>query len=368
MLNQKIRGWLCGAMLAVGAVAEERQALLIVHQVEGTVSFIDPVLGTTMGSVRVGLGPREIAVDAAGRRAVVTNYGLEQSGSSLSVLDIEHQRLGRQIQLTLDEHVPDVGKVTRTFHRPHGLCFTKHPDRVLVTCESDQALLLVDIEEGKVLAAIDTGQDLSRLVLLDRTGERAFVSNVRSGSISVIDIGRRRLVETLETGGGAQGMALHPTRDELWVANFETNSISVVDTQTLEEKIEFPCGTYPVRLAFAAEGQQVLCVNYQVGSVSVFDTESYKLVQEIRLEKLTEEQAAARPLPPEQQSFGRSALPVELRLSPDRTTAWVACSRNDRLAEIDLETLEVRRYLDTGGRQPEGMAWVSYEDDVMTAK
>jgi YVTN family beta-propeller protein len=354
--------------LVTGVGAEERQRLLVTHEEEGVVTFLDPTSGEALGKVRVGFGPHEIVVSPDGRRAVTTNYGLAQGGSSLSLVDVEGQRLLRTIPLTLEVHQPDLGRVTHTFHRPHGICFTRNPTRVLVTCESEQALLLVDVEEGRVLAAIDTDQELSRQVLLDHGGRRAFVSNQASGSISVIDLRRRRLVEVLATGGGAQGMALHPVKDELWVANFETNSISVIDTKTLEETWEFPCGTCPVRLAFTADGARILCVNHGGGSISVFDTESRHLVREIGLAKLDDEQAAARPLEPEQQGFGRSALPVSLCLSPDGGTAWVTCGRSDRVAELDVAALEVRRYLETRAREPLGLAWASFEDDVARAK
>ncbi len=354
--------------LAAGAGAEARQRLLVVNQAEGVVTVLDPTGGEVLSTIRVGLGPHEIAVSPDGRMAVVSNYGLEQSGDSLSVIDTENQRLLRNIPLILEEHRPDLGLVTRTFHRPSGLTFTRDGERVLVTSEDEQVLLLVDISAGRVLAAIETEQTLSGQVLLDRDGKRAFVANSGSGSISVIDLGRRRLIRNLETGGGSQGMALHPSKDELWVANSETNSISVIDTQTLAELAEFPCATDPVRLAFMPDGSALLCVNRQEGSVSVFETENHRLLHEIRLRK-REVNVDEDPVAVSQPSdLRRSCEPTSIQLAPGGLTAWVTCSRSGLLAELDLRAFTVRRYLETGSEIPLTVAWSGFEDDVKRAK
>lgn len=367
MIERMMRWLFPGLLLAAAVGAEEREALLVVHGGDGSVAFLDPHSGVSLAIVRVGIGPHEIAVSADGRRAVIANYGHRQGGSTLSVVDLDRQRLQRTITLSLEQNQGGQ-RVSRTFHRPHGVCFTKDQNQVLVTCESEKSLLLVDLEEGRVVDAIDTGQELSHMVALSHDGRRAFVSNKLSGSISVIDLSRRRTVQVIETGGGAQGMALHPVKQELWVANVETNSISVIDTQSLEEVAEFPCGTYPVRLAFTPDGARVMCVNYQAGSLSVFDSERRRLVREVKLERVSEEQALERPLPAHRQGFGRTPLPVGLLMSADGSRLWVACSRSDQVVEIDANTYEVLRRIKAPGAEPYGLAWSSFKDDVTSAK
>jgi len=259
------------------------------------------------------------------------------------------------------------GAATVTYHRPNGIAFMNDQRKVVVTCETESVLLLVDVVEGRVVTAIDTEQEFSHAVILSRDGRKAFVANRTSGSLSVIDLNRRRVVKIIETGGGAQGMALHPTKNQLWVANIETNSISVIDTEKLEEIDEFPCGAYPVSMAFTPDGRRLLCVNYQSGSVSVFDTETHRVVKEIDFMKVVGAAAKERPLAPAQRRFGRSALPTSIALRPDGRTAYVTCTRCDHVAEIDLERWKITRTFPVGA-QPEGLAWSSFEDDITSAK
>lgn len=358
--------------------AEEGEApaggasLLVVLPKENALVFLDPVTGKEQSRVPVGLNPREVRVSPDGELAVVANEGIGTGVSSLSVVDLRTRRLQHTLPLQIERHdpeadTPELRVTVERFMGPRGLCFTPDAKRVLVTCEGAHSLLLVDLVSGSVIAAIDTEQERPSQVLLDRDGRRAFVSNERSGSISVIDLSRRRLEQVLETGGGAHGLALHPMKDELWVANFETNSISVVDTKTLEERIEFPCGTYPVRLQFTNDGQQLWCVNYQGGSVSVFDAETRRLVQEVALERVSEDEALERPLQPHQQSFGRSSLPVSLQASRDGNSMWVVCTRSDRIGVIDVKQLQVTNYISTSPH-PRGLAWTSTTTGPQLAK
>jgi len=42
---------------------------------------------------------------------------------------------------------------------------------------------------------------------------------------------------------------------------------------------------------------------------------------------------------------------------PDRSRAYVAVSGKDKVAVVDLKSLEVTGYVSTG-KQPDGLAWV----------
>jgi DNA-binding beta-propeller fold protein YncE len=56
--------------------------------------------------------------------------------------------------------------------------------------------------------------------------------------------------------------------------------------------------------------------------------------------------------------MGRSPQPEGILIAPDGRRAWIALSAMNRLAEVDLSTRKVLRYLTTG-REPDGMAYVA---------
>jgi hypothetical protein len=113
----------------------------------------------------------------------VSNYGSrDKPGSTLSIVDLEQPRELRRIDLA--PHT-----------RPHGVAWFA-PDRIAVTTEGSQHLLIVEPESGRIVRAIATGQDISHMVAVDASGDRAYVNigpvrrrSTRGGSRSATHTG-----------------------------------------------------------------------------------------------------------------------------------------------------------------------------------
>ena len=115
---------LCLLVFLAGPGARgDRVTLVVLNKAEASVSLIDPVTGETRKTLKVGVGPHEAATSPDGRYVIVCNYGDRSGpGSSLSVLDMEAQRVTATIDLT-------------PYHRPHGIQFLPNGRRVVVTAE-----------------------------------------------------------------------------------------------------------------------------------------------------------------------------------------------------------------------------------------
>lgn len=61
-------------------------------------------------------------------------------------------------------------------------------------------------------------------------GARVYVSNGRSGTVSVIDVASNRVVATVEVGKRPWNMAITPDGTKLYVANGRSDAVSVIDT------------------------------------------------------------------------------------------------------------------------------------------
>lgn len=355
---------LLAAALLGGVQGEaDRELLLVVQHHEGALGMLDPATGEAVSTLRVGDGPRDVAISPDGELALVTLNGTAVAGSKVVVVDLRASRLARTIDLVWKD---DEG-TEHNYYRPRHAVFLPNDGLALVTVESHSRLLVVDVLKGVVLESIPTEQEGAREVLIDSTGRRAYVSGSNSGSVSVIDLGQSRIQKVIETGGGPAGMALHPTRNELWVANLETNSISVIDTLELEELHEFPCGTYPIALAFTPDGERLLCSNHQEGTVSVFNADGRSVIAEIRMGQVDLEVAEARPVNHPSRDFGRSALPYAIHMNDAGTLAWVACQRRDEVVEINLDSYEVTRRFPLG-RGPSGLGWTVLRGERIEGK
>ena len=103
-------------------------------------------------------------------------------------------------------------RVTRRFpaaRAPYNLAITPAGDRLLATLKGDQAVLIIDLESGKVVARIATTRPVTHGVVVTADGRFAFVTNEGRGSVrgtvDVIDLTTLRRVGStqleLQSGG-----------------------------------------------------------------------------------------------------------------------------------------------------------------------
>ncbi len=66
-------------------------------------------------------------------------------------------------------------------------------------------------------------------VVLSRDGKTAYVSNQWSDNVSVVDLDRFAVTDTLITGGGPAGLSLSADGNYLYSANSFSSDLSVID-------------------------------------------------------------------------------------------------------------------------------------------
>ncbi len=312
--------------------------LLVANKSDHTLSFLDPNSGHTLATVPTGRHPHEVAVSPDGALAVVSNYGdRDTPGASLTVVDIQARAVLRTIEL--GEH-----------RRPHGLAFL--PDgRLLVTAEGSGHLLVVRPREGELQRAVPTGQEVSHMVVA--AGARAFVANIGSGTVTVLDLERAEKVRDVPTGAGAEGIAVSPDGREVWVANRADDTLVVFDAGTLEILARIDCPGFPIRVAFTPEGDRVWVSCPRSGEVAVFEARARKLLRRIRVDLSPVGDAGERLFG---DAFGRSPVPVGLLVEPGGARVFVAATQADAIVVVGTESSTVQGLL-RAGREPDGMAY-----------
>jgi YVTN family beta-propeller protein len=229
------------AALLVSLTPASGAMLLVANKSEATLSLLDLDSRALVATLPTGEGPHEVAVSPDGRRAAVANYGGRAAGSTLTLVDLAARRVARTIELA-------------PHRRPHGLVFLPDGRRLLVTAEESRALLVVDLERGVVERALTTGAEVSHMVALAPDGARAYVANIGSGSVTVLDLGSGERKSEIRTGRGAEGIAVTPDGAELWVTNREDDSVSVIDTASLAVVATLAAPDFPIRAEATLDG------------------------------------------------------------------------------------------------------------------
>ena len=318
------------------APAVQAGTLVVANKAEATVSLIDQESGEVVATLATGQGPHEVGISPDGRFALVTNYGTRDgAGNSLTLINIPAAEVVKTF---------DIGDKSK----PHGVEWIDKTSAA-VTVEANQALVVVDVDNGDILQAIPTDQDVSHMVALDSDGRRAYTTNIGSGSITVLDLDTGERVKNVATGEGAEGIAV--SGQHIWVTNRAADTITVLDAETFATVREVSSVGFPIRATATSQGQ-VLVTRARAGDLVIYDAGSMEAVRTVAfdLKSMDVEERLFG------DRFGDSSVPIGVIVDDSGTRAFVAHANADVITEIDLTTGEIVRSLHAG-KEPDGMGF-----------
>jgi YVTN family beta-propeller protein len=304
--------------------------------------------------------------------AYISNYGGNDSTlNTISVVDLAARKALPAINL---------GALRST----HGLAFAG--GKLYFTAETNKVIGRYDPATQTVDWLLGTGQDRTHMVSVSDSLDRIVTANVSSGTMSIIELisspmdgfgpppgnppgntfvmgsataaggtppgepppgmgqapgGMRRTwrVTNVAAGRGAEGFDVSPDGKEIWAANAQDATVTIIDVASKKTTQTVPIAVRGAnRLKFTLDGKRVLISGLGGGatnSLVVLDAVTRKEVRRLDL--------------------GGGAAGIVIAL--DGSRAFVAVSGRDKVAVLDLKTLEISGTVSTG-KQPDGLAWV----------
>jgi YVTN family beta-propeller protein len=328
----------CASTKGGAASARPGSYLAVLNKADATIYIVEPNSGHVKDSAPTGRGPHEAAASNTGRQIVVCDYGDQTPGNTLSIFDLVDRRVVDTIDLSPHQ-------------RPHGIVFLDRRSTVLVTSETSRALLEVDLRKRKVVRTFDTGAETSHMVDITPDGKRAFTANIKSGSVSAIDLDSGELLKVIPTGNGPEAIDVSPDGREVWVGHNDDHKIVILDAQSLEKTGEIACGPVPIRVKFTPDGKHVLVSCAASGELARIDARERREIGRLAMERIAPVDSAA-PADPN----ATNPVPVGVLVDPRGHFAFVALHNAKKIAIVDLEKFAVTGHFDVGN-QPDGMAW-----------
>ena len=320
-----------GALIVSAQPAARRPALtgtvVAVNQQSDSVTLIDLKTLEAYRHVTVVGGPHEAAASPDGRQVIVTNYNKQGAGpqKALSLIALPSGDIIRTI---------DLGE----YRAPHDVRWVD-ADRVVVTSEANQALLLVNVSSGAIERVFKTEAGVSHMLALSTDRARLYCSNMRDGSVSAFDFKTGAKIKDIQTGKECEGVGVTPDGRWVWAGNRAEDTISIIDTKTLEVTKRIPSAGFPYRVQFTADGKLALVPHARASSLVVADVASQSIVKSIKLGLTKVEQpstAGVFPHPDNRHAFvtvrndnsmlvldlvsGETLARVEVQNSPDGVT------------------------------------------------
>ena len=163
--------------------------VLVMNHRGGDVTLIDPKTHTAVGSITVGGDLEAAAVDGAGRAFVNV-----ENKNEIVVLDIAKKAVVTRYPLAGCDG-------------PTGLAYDAADKQLIAAC--DGATVVVDAGSGKIVATLPTGKGADG-VAFDPKQKLAFVPAGRDGTLAVVSIakGKASIVDTVKTQVSARTIAI----------------------------------------------------------------------------------------------------------------------------------------------------------------
>jgi len=310
--------------------------LYIVNKGSSSITVFDLFQGKELTEIPMGIEPNEATSLTNLNRVVVTNYGASNVvGKSISVINTKFNKV---------EKIIDLGESLR----PHGIITFPHSKNVGVVTNLGNDLLVVNVETGIVEKKISTQQVVSQLLVLHPNKPIAFVTNVNSSSVSVIDLSLNQVIKVIPCGLGTEGIDITPDGTEIWVTNNKENSISVISTDTYQITNTIPTGKESLRLKFSVDGRYCLVPNSGDGTISVYNRYSKKQIKTIRIPGKIDLL---------ERVLYHTPHPVGILMHPNGRYAFVSNSNANKIEVIDMNTFALVSTIGTG-KVPDGLTFV----------
>jgi YVTN family beta-propeller protein len=132
------------------------------------------------------------------------------------------------IDLEKRAHVGDID--VRPYIAPHTLRLA--PDGLIyITCENSAVVAVIDRSTQKVVDAIDSGSTNGHRLVISPDGQRLYTENEEDGTVSVIDLPRRRLLGKIKTPRPLAGIAISADGRILVAVDDAQPSLFLIDTE-----------------------------------------------------------------------------------------------------------------------------------------
>ena len=105
---------------------------------------------------------------------------------------------------------------------------------IYITCENSAVVAVIDPSSNKVVDAIDSGSTNGHRLIISSDGQRLYTENEEDGTVSVIDVRRRRLLGKIKTPRALAGIAISADDRIVVAVDDEQPTLFLIDTQTEE--------------------------------------------------------------------------------------------------------------------------------------
>ncbi|MFC0219747.1 YncE family protein [Pseudochelatococcus lubricantis] len=192
--------------------------------------------------------PYNVVVDETANRAYISiTGGPEDEKSAVWVIDGAAKKI--------DHVIENLGG------RAAGIELDAANRQLFLTRLVTHDIAVVDLEKNAIARTFKSGGEGPIRVVLDAKGERLFVTNQVSGTLTVLNPKTGELIKSVETGKGAIALAYNPANDQIYVGNRGTGTVTIVNGKDYSVIADLKTGSHPNHITVDPKTNLVYVVN-----------------------------------------------------------------------------------------------------------
>ena len=327
-------------------------SLLILSKQDHTLAIVDPATLQIVAKAPVGPDPHEVIASSDGTTAYVSNYGGGRY-NTLDVIDLVSQKPLPSIDLGPLGGPHGLafagGRVWFTSETAKAVASydpaSKKVDLILGTGQNHTHMIDVSPDQKRIISINTNSVSIFTLEPAATPGPPPGSQPGGPAGSSPRPAGpppggqpRTAWVHTLiPVGRGSEGFDISPDGKELWTSNAQDGTISVIDLASKKLIETFDADVKSAnRLKFTPDGNHVLVSLLGAPDLVIVDTASHKVTQRIPI------------------GHGAAGILAD----PSGSRAFIACTPDDYVVVLDLHTFKVTGHINAGP-QPDGMIWAT---------
>jgi len=190
------------------------------------------------------ISPSGIDIDALKQKL----YVVTRENNSLYIIDLKTKNIAKHYSLPAEAY---------------SCLLSPNKKELYISCWGCDKVLVFDIGKESISSEIPVGDNPNELCLTKK-GSYLFVANANDNSVSVIDVKKRKVIETLNAalfpnapaGSTSNAVALSEDERTLYIANADNNCLAVFDISHpgfSKSKGFIPVGWYPTNVKVAGK-------------------------------------------------------------------------------------------------------------------
>jgi len=341
MKAQSLLGLVCLGAAVLNAASTPSNALLVLEKEQNTLVIVDPSSLTIVARVPVGDNPHEVAVSDDGKTAYISNYG----GNTIAVVDLVAQKplapidlgalrlphglefVGGKLYFTA-EGAKVVGRYDPATQKIDWVIGTGQNRTHMVTVSKDLKTVFTSNVSSATISLIAQGaaQGAAQGPPPPPGRGRGPFPGGRPGGPPMRGPAPDWIVTNIAVGHGSEGFDLTPDGKELWVANAQDGTISIIDVAARKVVETIPSTNAANRLKITPDGKYAFVSDMDGKELLVVDAATRKEYKRIALPDSSE----------------------GLLMAPGGRVAYTTLNTRDAVAAIDLETMKITGEVKTG--------------------